>query len=106
MELPGVARDYAQYYANAPENKCMKAKMADPPSPFPKGRSFTKTFYVRIEIPGLNKPPTYGIAIIDEQSSVSMVSPSVIDCFNIDRNSCPFVVYGRTTVAGTSKRKG
>ena len=67
-------------------------------SPFPQGRSYSKSCPVQIELRGSDKPPLIGFAVLDDQASVSMVDPQVADYFNLVREGLPKVSYSLSTL--------
>ena len=68
------------------------------PSPFTKGISYSKTCVVRITMPGSGSPPLEGLAVLDDQSTISMVNPGVADWFRIKRQEMPIVKYKMSTM--------
>ena len=51
-------------------------------------------------MPGSGAAPREGLAIIDEQATVSMVDPRVADWFRVNREAMPTVVYSLSTMEG------
>ena len=68
------------------------------PSPFSKGISYSRTCAVRITMSGSGSPPLEGLAVLDDQSTVSMVNPEVTDWFRLKRQELPVVKYTMSTM--------
>ena len=78
--------------------KVVQAMEGKTPSPFTKGISYSKTCVVRITMPGSGSPPLEGLAVLDDQSTISMVNPWVADWFRIKRQEMPIVKYKMSTM--------
>ena len=79
-------------------NRVVQATEGKTPSPFQKGISYSRTCAVKITMPGTGSPPLEGLAVLDDQSTISMVSPEVADWFRMKRQEMPTVKYTVCTV--------
>ena len=78
--------------------KVVQAAVGKVPSPFSKGTSYSKTCVVRITMPGSGAAPLEGLAVLDDQSTISMVDPGVADWFRIKRHDMPTAKYTMSTM--------
>ena len=89
-EKPEMSRAYCD------DLSCLEHPMV--PSPLPQGTSYSKSCPVQIELPGSDKPPLVGLAVLDDQASVSMVDPQVAEYFNIMKERLPIITFRMSTL--------
>ena len=73
-------------------------------NPFPVGISYSRTYPVRVHLQGSDKPPIIGLAIMDNQASISCVHPTVLKYFDVDNSKYDNVSCDLSTITNPREK--